>query len=318
MQYFKKVLGGRNVKILVVGAGAVGGYFGGRLLEKGEDVTFLVRERRKEQIEKHGLVIESIHGHATLQPKTILSGEEAEPFDVIILSTKAYHLDDAIESVAPYVGEETMILPLLNGILHIDRLINRFGDEKVLGGLCFIESTLDANGKVVQTSPRHELVFGERSGEVTERIKRLEETFSGTKATFRLSDNIIRDMWHKYLFITTLSGITTLMRAPIGPIREAPNGQALIFLLFKEVASVMRHIGAPIDPDIEEKQMQTMNEMLYGMKSSMQRDMEKGWPVEADHLQGYLYNIAKKENIHTPILHTVYTNLKVYERMLNE
>jgi 2-dehydropantoate 2-reductase len=311
------VSGGRNVKILVVGAGAVGGYFGGRLLEKGEDVTFLVRERRKQQLEKHGLVIESIHGNATLQPKTILSGEEEGPFDVILLSTKAYHLDGAIESVVPYVGKETMILPLLNGILHIDRLIDRFGDEKVLGGLCFIETTLDANGKVIQTSPRHDLIFGERNGKVTERIKRLEETFSGTKATFRLSDNIIRDMWHKYLFITTFSGITTLMRAPIGPIREASDGQTLIFQLFKEVASVMRHIGAPIDPDIEEKQMQTMNEMLYEMKSSMQRDMEKGWPVEADHLQGYLYNIAKKDNIHTPILRAVYTNLKVYEQSLH-
>lgn len=149
------------MRILVVGAGAVGGYFGGRLAEKGEDVTFLVRDKREHQLKEHGLHIESVQGDYHYQPKTIKAEEKAEPFDVVILSTKAYHLKGAIDSLNPFVGENTMILPLLNGMSHVDDLIQAFGEEKVIGGLCFVESTLDGSGKVIQTSPIHDLVFGE-------------------------------------------------------------------------------------------------------------------------------------------------------------
>ncbi|MFS0862402.1 ketopantoate reductase family protein [Fredinandcohnia sp. 179-A 10B2 NHS] len=301
------------MRILVVGAGAVGGYFGGRLLEKGEDVTFLVRANRQKQLQENGLQIESVHGDMNLTPKTIQSGDEAGPFDVIILSTKQYHLEAALHSIEPYVNENTMIYPLLNGFGHLEVLRSKFNSKNVIGGLCFIETTLDPKGTILQTSPRHMAVFGELSGEKTERILQLEETLSGTKTNFQLSDNIIRDMWHKYMFITGLSGITTLMRSPIGPIREEANGQKLILNLYKEIGSVMRAINAPIADDIEEKHLETINQMTYEMKSSMQRDMEKGIQVEADQLQGYLYKIAQEHNIETPLLEVIYSNLKVYE-----
>jgi 2-dehydropantoate 2-reductase len=304
------------MKILVVGAGAVGGYFGGRLLEKGEDVTFLVREGRRKQLEETGLVIESINGNVTLTPKMIVAGEEAESFDVILLSTKAYHLEEAIGSFRQYVGEETIILPLLNGILHLEKLIEEFGEERVIGGLCFLESTLDAKGRVIQSSPVHNLVFGERTGERTERILKMADAFSGTKANFRLSKNINRDQWQKYLFISTLSGITTLMRAPIGPIREETNGRATLLLLTKELVGIMKQIDAPIAEDIETIQMTQIDGLGYSMKSSMQRDMEKLLPVEADHLHGYLLEIARRKEISVPILAAVYGNLKVYEKQL--
>ncbi|WP_077617062.1 ketopantoate reductase family protein [Bacillus sinesaloumensis] len=301
------------MRILVVGAGAVGGYFGGRLLEKGEDVTFLVRENRQKQIHKNGLQIESIHGNVTLQPRTILSGEKVGTFDVIILSTKQYHLDGALHSIEPYVGEATMILPLLNGFSHVDVIKSKFNPENVIGGLCFIESTLDSEGKIIQSSPNHRANFGELSGERTERIEKLAKVMSGTKTTIQLSDNIIREMWHKYMFITCLSGVTSLMRSPIGPIREENNGQKIILNLLKEIGAVMRSIGAPIDEDIEEKHLETTNSMTYEMKSSMQRDMEKGIDIEADQLQGYLYNIAQKKGIETPLLELIYSSLRVYQ-----
>ncbi|PLS18312.1 2-dehydropantoate 2-reductase [Bacillus sp. M6-12] len=303
------------MKFLVVGAGAIGGYFGGRLLEKGVDVTFLVREKRRQQLEEHGLVIKSIHGDGELIPKVISEGESSGPFDVILFSTKSYHLEGAIQSVRPFVDSHTMILPLLNGISHVDRLVKEFGEENVIGGLCFIEATLDTNGIVMQTSPMHELVFGERNGEKTERILELQKTISGTKTNFRLSENISQEMWHKYMFITGLSGITTLMRAPIGPIRDA-GGLTALKLLFAEQGAIMRKIKAPIADQIEEGLLEKVNQMGYEMKSSMQRDMEKGLSVEADHLQGYLLEIAEKEGIYAPILETIYTNLKVYESML--
>lgn len=304
------------MKILVVGAGAIGGYFGGRLQEKGEDVTFLVREGRRKQLEKTGLVIESVHGNVTLIPKTIMAGEKTASFDVILFSTKAYHLEGAIDDIRPYVGRETIILPLLNGIEHLSKLEDAFGQDRIIGGLCFIETTLDSEGKVIQTSPVHKLVFGERSGEKTERVLKVEEAFNGTKANFYLSDHINRDLWHKYLFISTMSGITTLMGAPIGPIREQPYGRATIMQLTREIIAIMKRINAPLANDIESVQMKQIDGLGYDMKSSMQRDMEKHLPVEADHLQGYLLKIAHKEELFVPVLAAVYANLKVYENVL--
>ncbi|MDR6999610.1 ketopantoate reductase family protein [Neobacillus niacini] len=302
------------MRFLVVGAGAVGGYFGGRLLEKREDVTFLVREGRKKQLEETGLVIESIHGNVILSPNTILAGAEAGSFDVILLSTKAYHLEGAIESIQPYVGPETVILPLLNGILHIEKLIEKFGEERIIGGLCFIETTLDQQGRIIQTSEKHDLVFGERTGERSDRVVKIEDAFNGSKVGYRLSENIKLDLWNKYLFISTMSGITTLMRAPIGPILEQAAGKAVVAQLINEIVSIMHRINAPLPERIETQLMKQMESLAYFMKSSMQRDMEKSLPVEADHLHGYLLGIAHSEQISTPVLEAVFANLKVYEK----
>ncbi|SEM97415.1 ketopantoate reductase [Mesobacillus persicus] len=301
------------MRILVVGAGGIGGYFGGRLVEKGEDVTFLVRETRKQQLDQNGLVVESVHGNMKLQPKTMLSGETAEPFDVILLSTKSYHLQGAIDSIKDYVTENTVILPLLNGIAHVEELRAAFGENHVIGGLCFIETTLDEQGKVIQTSPIHDLVFGEYSQEKTERIMKLQAAFEGTKANFRLSDNIEQDMWHKYQFITTLSGVTSLFRSPIGPIRDQEYGVETIQTLLQEVGSVMRRVDAPLADGIEDNQFQKIMQMGYNMKSSLQRDMEKGLKTEAEHFFGYLLQIAKEKQLSTPVIATVYANLEVYE-----
>lgn len=307
------------MKILVVGAGALGGYFGGRLLEKGEDVTFLVRKGRKQQLEKHGLTLQSTQGDFFEEkPRLILSGENVQPFDLILMSTKSYHLEGAMADVRPYVGENTMVLPVLNGISHIDQLVEAFGEDHVIGGLCFIESTLDPNGGIVHSSPMNELVFGERNGEKTERISKVYEAFRGTKANFRLSDKIEQEMWHKYLFITVMSGITSMMRAPIGPIREESNGRETIVKLLSEGASAMRSANAPIAEDIEDMLLAKIDGMGRGMKSSMQRDMEKSQAIEVDHLQGHLLQMGQEGGIDTPILQTIHASLKVYEAQKGE
>ncbi len=301
------------MKVLVLGAGAVGGYFGGRLAEKGVDVTFLVRERRRRQLEEHGLVIKSVNGDARLQVKAMTSGEQVEAYDLVILATKAYHFADGVESVAPYVGEGTTVLPLLNGISHIETLQQRFGAERVLGGLCFIETTLNEQGEVVQTSKAHDLVYGEWAGGRSPRVEALSELFAGANANFRLSEQIVRDMWHKYLFITAMSGMTTLMNSAVGPIRDSVYGWELTGQLFEEIAAIMRAAGAPIAENIVDEQLKLFAKQGYAMKSSMLRDMEKGLPVEADHLQGYLLTLADKHGVEAPLLRIVYNNLKVYE-----
>jgi 2-dehydropantoate 2-reductase len=303
------------MRVLVVGAGAIGGYFGGRLAEKGEDVTFLVRENRKKQLEQNGLVLDSIHGNTKLTPQILLSGERNESFDVVLVSTKAYHLDAAIHDMRPYVGRDTMILPLLNGMSHIDKLIESFGEKNVLGGLCFVESTLDHNGTIIQTSPIHDLVYGERNGERTERMNRLEQVFQGTKANFQLSEQINQDMWVKYLFIASLSGITSLFRSPIGPIREKEEGLRSIEKVLQETAAIMKSIHAPLPDHIEEMQLEKLKGMAYQMKSSLQRDMEKNLSIEADHLYGYLLNIANQKNVDAPLLKVINVNLKIYETL---
>lgn len=305
------------MKILVVGAGAIGGYFGGRLLEKGEDVTFLVRDRRKKELESTGLNINSVNGDCRLTPQLITKTNEPKEFDVVLLSIKSYQLEGAIDDMRPFVGNQTMVLPLLNGISHVDRLIEAFGEQSVIGGLCFVESTLDEEGAIVQASPMHQLVYGERDGEETDRIKRLKRAFDGTKADFVLSAKINQEMWHKYLFITTVSGITTLFEEPIGPIRELNAGQRTIAALLKELEEVMAKLGAPIEQGISEKLLDKINSLGEGMKSSMQRDAEKSGLIEADHLQGYLLEKADELGVTVPVLETVYTKLKLYEKALN-
>jgi len=302
------------MKILVVGAGAIGGYFGARLLENGENVTFLVREKRKELLNKTGLHIESVHGNAELIPRLITVNSPSETFDLVLISTKSYHLEQAIADLRPFVNEDTTILPLLNGIAHIDLLTEAFGEKAIIGGLCFIETTLKENGTISQKSPLHQLIFGELSGEETPRIQKLQSVFSGTNADFEYSDNINQDMWQKYLFITALSGITSLMESPIGPIMDLEGGRNTVTSLLEEITSIMNIINAPIKESIAADLFQKISGMGYDMKSSMQRDMEKLLPLEADHLQGFLLQHAKDHNIPVPVLETIYTKLVLYDK----
>jgi 2-dehydropantoate 2-reductase len=303
------------MRILVLGAGGIGGYFGGRLAEKGEDVTFLVRSKRKQQLEKNGLVIHSVKGDFSFVPKLITKSDNTDPFDIVLLSTKAYHLEEAINDLKPFVGDKTVIIPLLNGVSHLSPLKEAFG-KKVIGGLCTIETTLNNSGDVVQSSAFDQLVFGELEHQETDRIQQIADTFSGTKAKFVLSNKIMQDMWHKYLFITVMSGVTTLMRAPMGPIRESDGGRDFIRGLYKEATKIMRACNAPIADNIEEEQMKSIDKLSYDFKTSMQRDMEKGLLIEGEHLQGNLLELAKQFHIEAPILKVIYQNLKVYEKML--
>lgn len=302
------------MRTLMVGAGAIGGYFGCRLVESGRDVTFLVRPKRKAQLEERGLLIQSVNGDSTVHPDLLLAGEEAPPFDVIMLSPKAYQLDDVMNDIDPYVGQNTMIIPLLNGIAHMKVLQERFGADKVLGGLCFIETTLSEDGDVLQTSKVHRLTFGEWNGGTSERVERLYEYVKVANASFELSENIQQEAWHKYLFITMFSGITTLMNAAVGPIRDSPFGIELTKQLAEECVSVMKAIGAPISAQLLEMAMGTFEQQGYKMKSSMLRDMEKRLPIEGEHLQGYLLRLAEQQGIETPMLRIVYNNVRIYEQ----
>src|SRR5580658_3252592 len=249
------------MRILVVGAGAIGGYFGARLAAAGRDVTFLVRPKRAEQL-KSGLFVRSPKGdvkiatpklvtEATLSPPgvpslTARSGESPlgipslaaqSPFDLILLSCKSYDLDSAMDSFARAVGPATMILPLLNGESHVDTLKKRFGAGAVLGGQCQISSTLDEQGHIVHLNDWHLLGFGELDGSRSTRIEAVNETFLGANFEPQLSLQILQDMWEKWVFIASMAGITCLMRAALGDIAAA-GGTNLALELFSECSAI--------------------------------------------------------------------------------
>ena len=300
------------MKILVVGAGATGGYFGGRLLQAGRDVTFLVRPRRAALLREHGLTIHSPAGDFH-HPSPPLVTQEAlsEPFDLVLLSCKAYDLDDAIASFAPAVGPRTAILPLLNGMRHLDVLAERFGAERVLGGQCVISSTLAADGAILHLNDLHSLTFGELAGGRSARIEAVAADFSGAGFEPRLSEMIRQEMWEKWLFIAAGAGITCLMRAAIGDI-VAAGGADLATGLAAECAAIATAQGFAPRPEIVERARAALTAPGSPMTASMLRDIENGGPVEADHVLGDLLRRAAKPSDH-PLLHVAYLHLKAYE-----
>jgi 2-dehydropantoate 2-reductase len=303
------------MRILVVGAGAIGGFFGGRLLQAGRDVTFLVRPKRAMELARDGLVIKSPNGDVTLKnPPTVQADKLAEKFDVVLLSCKAFDLDDAIKSFAPAVGSQTAIIPLLNGMRHIDVLDERFGKDRVLGGQCGIAATLDEHRHVVQLAPVFQsLVFGERDGAMSERARAIAENFSAGNIGSQASEAIMQEMWEKWVVLTTLASSTSLMRAAIGHILAAPGGRDFILGVRDECSAVAKAAGyAPRDVFLTR-----INGMLTTegspLTASMFRDIKAGAPVEADHVIGDMIARGDAAKVPVPKLRTAYTHLKAYE-----
>lgn len=302
------------MRILVIGAGATGGYFGGRLLESGEDVTFLVREKRAAQLAEHGLVIRSSLGDATLlDPSTVQAGYLRETYDLILLSCKAYHLPQVIEDMAPAVGANTAILPVLNGMRHLDLLDARFGKGRVLGGQCVIAATLDAQGTVLHLNQSHSITFGERDGSRSDRVEAILASMSKAKFEPRLSTTILQDMWDKWVFLASLAGITCLMRAPVGDIMAAPGGEQATLQLLEDCRSVAEHNGHAPNETVLARARGVLTEKGSALSASMMRDLEQGGLIEADHVVGDLLTRSKATEAELSMLRTAYAHLKAYE-----
>lgn len=304
------------MRILVVGAGAVGGYFGGRMAAAGRDVTFLVRAGRAEELRRAGLVIKSVRGDLTLHDvKTVQAGDAVAPFDLVVLSCKAYNLDDAIASFAPFAGPSTLILPLLNGMRHIDVLAGKFGSARVLGGLCLIAATLNREREIVHLNEAHGITFGELEGGVSERVRAIAEVMTGAGFDAALSDNILLRMWEKWVFLATLAASTCLFRGSVGDILGAPDGRRAIEGLLGECRAVAQHNGFTMAPDFDTR----ANQMLFTpspLTASMLRDVENHSRTEADHIVGDLIQRggpAQQRDAALSLLRIAYSHLKAYE-----
>jgi 2-dehydropantoate 2-reductase len=300
------------MRILVVGAGAVGGYFGGRLLQAGRNVTFLVRPRRAAELAKHGLTIRSPVGdfHRP-SPPTVFQEGLSEPFDLVVLSCKAYDLEGAMASFAKAVGPNTAILPLLNGMRHIDRLIERFGPERVLGGQCAISVSLDPEGAVVHFNDWHALSFGELDGARSQRIEAIASALINAGFDARLSGEIKQEMWEKWVFIAAAAGITCLMRASIGDLLAA-GAADLALELIRECASIAAAQGFPLREPALERARAALTAAGSPLKASMLRDIEGGKPVEGDQILGDLLRRAAKPDDHS-LLRIATLHVKAYE-----
>ncbi|MGH6703936.1 MAG: 2-dehydropantoate 2-reductase, partial [Bradyrhizobium sp.] len=288
------------MRILVVGAGAIGGFFGGRMLEAGRDVTFLVRPRRATELANAGLVIKSPNGDATLKnPPTVQADKLTEKFDVVLLSCKAFDLDDAIKSFAPAIGPQTAIVPLLNGMLHLDVLDGRFGSERVLGGLCAIAATLNDKREVLQLMPMQSLNFGERDGKLSTRVRAIADVMASGNFGGAASEHIIQEMWEKWVFLASLAASTCLMRTSVGNILAAPGGRDFILGMLDECSAVAVAQGhAPRAPFLERSRGMLTAEGSP-MTASMFRDIKAGAPVEADHVIGDL--VARGDAAKVPV-----------------
>ncbi|MFM0338952.1 2-dehydropantoate 2-reductase [Paraburkholderia fungorum] len=304
------------MRILVVGAGAVGGYFGGRLAAAGQDVTFLVRPGRAEKIRRDGLVIKSVRGDLTLRDvQTIVAGASAEPFDLVLLSCKAYSLDDAIDSFGPLVGESTLILPMLNGMRHIEVLSEKFGASRVLGGQCVIAATLNAEQQIVHLNEAHAMTFGELEGGVSARVQEIADAMDGAGFDATISDNILLRMWEKWVFLATLAAGTCLMRGSVGDILNAPDGKRIMENLLGECRAVAEHKGFTMGPDFDARATQTLF-TPSPLTASMLRDVENHSHTEADHILGDLISRggdAQKGEHGLSLLRIAYSHLKTYE-----
>nr|NNM90289.1 2-dehydropantoate 2-reductase [Bacilli bacterium] len=307
------------MRIGIMGAGAVGGYYGAKLIHSQADVTFLVRENRKKQIEQHGLIVKSTSGHYALKPRCVTDVTQGGPYDVVIVAFKNYHLTDAMEDLRTLVEQGAIILPLLNGVMHMDHLIAQLGANHVLGGSCYIETTLGSEGEVLQTGGTCEIVFGmtkegmhdPHSKDV---VNHLQDLFVKAGVPVRHHSSIRTEMWKKYIFLCALSGMTAACRLPLGRIMADSKARLTYHAMLRELVTVARAKGMEIPLDFADKTIERSAAIDPMLTSSMHRDLEKGLPIEVDSLQGALIEMAQHVNIPVPVHETIYAVLSGHKQ----
>jgi len=309
------------MRILILGAGGIGGYYGGRLVEAGEesgaDVTFLVRAARAEQLARDGLVIESPFGDLAQPVNAVTSCEGLAPPDIILLTCKAYALDGALEAIAPCVGPDTVILPLLNGVAHFQILEQRFPDTIIWGGTAHIGVTMTPEGVVKHLNKLHVIMFGPRDGAESEAASELLAAFTPTPVDARVSPKIVQDLWDKLVFLATLAGSTCLMRASIGTILKTTDGRELILELLEECRTIAEAEGYAPDERRVVRYTAQLTEPGSPSTASMLRDIQRGSSTEAEHIIGDLVARSENHQISAPVLRTAYTHLQAYEAGLS-
>ncbi|MEO6958987.1 MAG: ketopantoate reductase family protein [Burkholderiaceae bacterium] len=302
------------MKILVLGAGGVGGYFGGRLAQSGADVSFLVREKRKQQLDAHGLLIESHFGDATVPVATHLRADIRPDYDLVLLTCKAYDLSDAMDTIEGALGDSTVILPLLNGVAHLELLNQRFGASRVWGGTAKIAATVRPDGVIRHLNEWHILTFGAQDKIASSKIKEFKALLDKAGVTAVVSPDITRDLWMKLVHLGTIATLTSLMRANAGEINRTPDGKALFQRVLETNIQIASREGYPPDPSFiaSYRELFSQSDSIY--EASLARDIEKGGPIESDHILGFLLERCRAHGLPDDIPCLAYTHAKAYEQ----
>ncbi|MBM7599338.1 2-dehydropantoate 2-reductase [Virgibacillus halotolerans] len=300
--------------IVVIGAGALGAYFGSRFEEAGANVTFLVREKRAEQIHAHGIHVNSTQGDYTIRnPKVITNTAEVKTVDLVFLSVKGYHLQGTLESLNHLTKKGAHVLPVLNGIEHIRTLQEQLGKEHVVGGLCSIFATLNDKGHVAHSSDFHDLIFGPLEPTQTNICNQLKALTDQANISANYSDDILVDLWKKYMFINAFSGITTAVNLPIGPVTDHPETFHIAEMILQE----MKQLANKYNVALTESHVESTKKILLNLNrdgtSSMHQDRRKKQTLEVDHLHGGAVRLAKAVELELPFTEAVLGLIKPFE-----
>src|SRR5487761_2639457 len=303
------------MRVLVLGAGGIGGYFGGRLAEAGADVTFLVRPGRAAQLAADGLVVRSPHGDIARPVRTVsaesLPGDGRH--DVVLLTCKSYDLDAAIAAIAPAMAGGAAVLPMLNGMRHLDRLDAAFGAASVLGGLCHIAATLAPSGEARHLNKLHALTLGPRQPSQAALVAAFAEAAGPAHFDLRVAEDPIQDMWEKFVLLATMAAMTCLMRGNVGQIMAADDGEALVLAALAEADATAAAAGHASRPARLAAARATLTERGSSFAASMLRDVERGGPTEADHVVGDMLARARGAGLAAPMLGIAWCHLQAYE-----
>jgi 2-dehydropantoate 2-reductase len=302
------------VKILVLGAGGIGGYYGGRLAQAGADVTFLVRRKRREQLERDGLRVESVSGNFSARVKSVTGDTLGPGYDAVLFTCKAYDLDSAMDAIAPAMDGRCIVVPLLNGLAHFEALDARFGRARVMGGTAHINVKLAADGTIVNPDPLQRIIFGERDPSQRATAEALAAEFAKTRVETVHSKDIEEDLWAKIVFLSALASVTCLFRGNVGEIMSAPGGLEAMQRALAANVEIAKREGHEPQANRIQGAMQRLTDPQGTWESSMLRDMEAGNPVEADHIVGWMLRKARQYGIDDTVLSLAYTHLKAYER----
>lgn len=306
------------MRILVVGAGATGGYFGGRLAQAGRDVTFLVREGRARTLRERGLRIIGLGEQTVLEPRLVTADSIEGPYDLVLVTVKESGLTGAVADLAPAVGPDTLIVPVLNGMRQIDVLVERFGERAVLGGIAYVMTTIDADGDILRLAGMHRLAYGRRDGSVDDQVRAVHAALSDAGFDTALSERILGAMWSKWTFIAALGAVCVLGGGTVGEVGAVPGGTALAEAVLAEAASVAAAAGHPVS----EQEIGVYRGMVTAQgsddTSSLFRDLSAGLPVEAEQIFGDLVARAEALDVAVPSLAAVAVRLRVHNARVAE
>jgi 2-dehydropantoate 2-reductase len=301
------------MRILILGAGALGGYFGARLIAAGRDVTFLARPRSAQQLAANGLrVLSPTHGDLWIEhPQVVEMHQIAVPYDLVLLSCKSYDLDASIASVESAVGANSAVLPMLNGLAHMGALDAAFGAERVLGGTCFISAVRDSDGTIRHLNNRDGLYYGHRTAPASDQMHRIDAALSHAGFHGILRPVILQDMWEKWSFLATLAGVTCGMRATLGDVERVDP--TLAARMYAECCAIAEAEGFSPGADFRDLHRRILTTPGSGMTASMLRDLEDGAPVESHQILGDLLERGLRHGLSSPLLALAHTHVRCYE-----